>query len=135
MRNDAARMTRAQESRLKALEPALAKVSDSDRDFFARYAGRSYRLRRISEAEVQTLGIIFGADTFGILSGFVRFVAVRRITPAIRFRAYGAMPPLGGDDPPEAFCRACYETWTVDQPKLRDLANKFIRLHAVGKIP
>lgn len=126
---------RADNDRLDSLAPALSRVVYFDRDFFNRRPGRTYRLRRMSEPEIEIQKILKGVGSVRVPSGFALFAAVRRITPNLRFRAFGALIPHGGDDLPEAMCCACFEVWTADRPELRKLAERFVVLHAEGKVP
>lgn len=128
-------LSRAENRRLEALAPAHDRVLAADRDFFDKHPGRTYRLRRMSAPEIEARLILRGSGSVRPPDGYVLFVALKRITPSIRFRAFGAIIPHGGDDLPEAICRAHFEAWTEGLPELPALGERFARLHAEGKLP
>ena len=130
-----ARLSRAEQRQLRALGRAHESVLAADRAFFERHPGRTHRLRRMSAPEIEVSLILRGPGSVRPPEGYVLFVAVKRITPGLRVRAFGAIIPHGGDDPSEAIGRACFETWTDDWQALRDLEERFADLHAQGKLP
>jgi hypothetical protein len=89
----------------------------------------------MSAPEIEVSQILRGPGSVRPPKGYVLFVAVKRITPGLRFRAFGAIIPHGGDDLPDEICRAHFEAWTRDQPEFRELAERFAALHAAGKLP
>jgi hypothetical protein len=122
--------------RLDALELALSSVKSADRAFFAKHPLRKHRLKRASKPEIEILEISGGPRSAKLPVGCEQFVAVRRITPTLRFRAFGALVPHGGDDPPESICRACCEAWwPYDWSKLLKLEERLRALHAEGDHP
>ncbi len=124
----------AQERKLQRLWPDLDRALESDRQFFARHANRSYRLRRMSRPEIETIEICNGAGSVKAPDGFTLFVAVRQIAPGLRIRGFGAIIVGPFDDFPEVICRACYEAWGGMSPKLHDFAESLASLAAQGEI-
>jgi hypothetical protein len=105
--------SRASRRKIKKLTPAVDRALDSDRRFFDQHPSRSYRLRPAFPPEVEVLAVLNEPKQIDLPPNWIWFVAVRQILPGVRVRAFGAMAPRGGDDPPEAECRAFYLAWTA----------------------
>jgi len=103
---------RAVRRRVEELTPAVDRALDADRRFFGRHASRSYRLRPAFPPEVELLAVLNEPKQFDLPPNWIWFVAVRQLLPGVRVRAFGAMAPRGGDDPPETECRAFFLAWT-----------------------
>ena len=102
--------TNAKRRKVEALIRHVDRVLDSDRQFFVRHANRSYRLRPAFPPEVEVLAVLDG-QKIELPDDWLWFTAVRQFAPGIRVRAFGAMAPLGGDDPPEPICKTLFEAW------------------------
>ncbi len=113
--------------KVEELTPAVDRALDSDRRFFVRHTSRSYRLRPAFPPEVEVLAVLNEPKQFDLPPNWIWFVAVRQVLPGVRVRAFGAMAPRGGDDPPEAACRAFYEAWTA-APSMRAFEARFAAL-------
>jgi hypothetical protein len=100
----------AKRRRVEALTRAVDRAIDSDRRFFARHAGRSYRLRPAFPPEVGVLAVLDGRK-IELPDDWLWFTAVRQFAPGVRVRAFAAMARLGGDDPPEPLCKALFDLW------------------------
>ena len=135
MKHNNPTLSSADNSRLDALTSAHDDILAADRAFFDKHPWRMHRLRRMSAPEIEISTILRGADSVRPPNGYVLFVAVKRITREVRFRAFGAIVPHGGDELPEEICRKHFESWTSDQPALRALAKMLAALHAEGRLP
>jgi hypothetical protein len=126
-----AELSPAEIERLDALELAFAKVKDADRAFFERHPNRRHRLRREASCEIESRKILQRSAYAEPPAELVQFVALRRVTSELRLRAFGALHPHGGDDPPEPICRSCFLSWIIfDRVQLAEVEKRLRDIHA-----
>jgi hypothetical protein len=128
-------LTRAEERQIQKLERDHERVVAADRAWFDRHPGRVYRLRRMSAPEIRAREILGLPGSATLPPGYVLFVAIKRVTPGQRFRAFGAMPTHTSDDLPEEVCRYNFNGWSRGYPRLDELAERLSALHAQGVAP
>jgi hypothetical protein len=113
--------------KVEALTREVDRALETDRRYFAKHTGRSYRLRPASPSEVEVLRVLSGPHVTALPGHLAWFTAVRQIAPGVRVRAWAAIVPFGGHDPPEAVCRAFYDACTAT-PTFRAFEDRLASL-------
>lgn len=82
-----AALSRAARRRIKALAPAVGRITNGDRLYFERHSTREFRIRIAGRAEVETDLILKGETDISPVQGAQWVTVVRQIVPGVRIRA------------------------------------------------